>query len=270
MKIEEMAALITDEKQKAAFLEAMKNEYVLKADFTQHTQKQGEEAKKLQEENDTFRSWYREKYEPYIAVAEPILQAHYARQNGNPNPNPGNPNPNPGQNWYDGWDTLPGERQAQVLEQKVREAQMAALTEKEKTYQQALEQWGKNLADQLQGQFAVFVEAQQRKAQDPDLDVLKYMDRVKKFAPAHGINPFDEAYRAETYDRDKEKWLNEGRKLGKQDAETEFKSKPGNIPPITPPSTLQPYKNPEIKQADRRAALTNAVTEKFGSKVWQP
>src|SRR3990167_5617812 len=74
MTAEEIAKYIQDEKVRQQVLEALKNEYLPKADFTKATQAKADELKALQEklaaqeaENKRYMEWYYTKYEPWAA-----------------------------------------------------------------------------------------------------------------------------------------------------------------------------------------------------------
>lgn len=265
MTAEEIAKLIPDEKTRQQFLESMKNEWVPKADFTKFGQTKADELKASQAaydavvtENERYMKWYRGEYEPYR-----LRQAAEAERRAQ-NPTPSNPGGNGVVSWYENWDTLTPQQQAQELyKQQVSYANAIA-----QRYGQAFDQAQVALNQQVQDQFGVYIDALERRHKDPSLDIQPFLEKAKKFKTGD-FNPLDAAYKEVTYEKDKEKWMEEGRKLGHQDAETEFKARtpgPSNRIDAGPP----PFKPNLVKKEDRMAELKTKVTEKLGAGVWGP
>src|SRR3990167_10557164 len=113
MTAEEIAKYIQDEKVRQQVLEALKNEYLPKADFTKATQAKADELKAVQEklaaqeaENKRDKERYYTKYEPWMSQAK-AEAASRQQASVNPNPTPANPN----ENWWDNWDILTPQQQ---------------------------------------------------------------------------------------------------------------------------------------------------------------
>src|SRR3990167_863317 len=102
MTAEEILKLIQDDKARQQVMEALKNEWVPKADFTKATQAKADEMKKAEEraatseaENKRYMEWYYGKYEPWAAQ----VKAELANRQAYANPNAANP-ANPNGNWW--------------------------------------------------------------------------------------------------------------------------------------------------------------------------
>ena len=265
MTVEEIAKLIQDEKARQQFLESMKNEWVPKADFTKATQAKADELKAIQTakeaaeaENARYMKWYREEYEPYAARMKVEMEKRPTASN------PGNPGGNGAGSWYENWDAMTPQQQAQELyKQQVNYANAIA-----KQYGEAFTQAQAALNQQVQDQFGVYIDAIERRQKDPTLDIQPFLEKARKFK-AGDFNPLDAAYKEVTYEKDKEKWLEEGRKLGRQDLETEIKARaPG--PSARIDTGPEPFKPNLVKKEDRMTELKNKVTEKLGQQVWGP
>jgi len=271
MTAEEIAKYIQDEKVRQQVLEALKNEYLPKADFTKATQAKADELKAVQEklaaqeaENRRYMEWYYGKYEPWMAQAKAEAASRH-QASVNPNPTPANPN----ENWWDNWDILTPQQQAQALHKQ----QISELNQSFGTWTQQFAQNVNNLIKEretyYQDYLSLYIDANEKKRQNPDLDIQKYMTRALELKTGKA-NPMETAYTLETLEKDKEKWLEEGRKHGRQEAETEYKAKR----PTSEPSTLgggpEPFKPVAVKKEDRMAELKAKVGEKFGPQVWAP
>lgn len=266
MTVEEYAKLIPDEKARQQFLESMKNEWVPKADFTKATQAKADELKTIQAahdaqvaENARYMKWYKEEYEPYAAR----MRTEAEKRAANPTPSsPANPNPN-GAAWYENWEAMTPQQQAQELyKQQVNYANAIA-----QQYGKAFQDGMTTLNQQVQDQFGVYIDALERRHKDPSLDIQQFLDKAKNFK-TQNFNPLDAAYKEVTYEKDKEKWLEEGRKLGRQDLETEQKARAPVAPRID--AGPEPFKPNLVKKEDRMAELKTKVTEKLGPQVWGP
>lgn len=252
---------IQDEKLRQLIWEKAHKEWVPMADFTQTTQAKAEELRLVQEqlaaqeaENARYMTWYHEKYEPYLA-----RQAAEAEKRAM-SPTPSNP-ASPNGNWYENWDTFTPQQQAQTLyQQQVNYANAIA-----QQYGKAFQDAQAALNQQIQDQFGVYIDAIERRHKDPTLNVQEFLDKARKFKTAD-FNPLDAAYKEVTYEKDKEKWLEEGRKLGRQDLETEIKARPSPGPRVG--GEPEPFKPGIVKKEDRMAELDRKITEKLGPQVW--
>lgn len=271
MTAEEIAKLIQDENARKQVMEALKNEYLPKADFTKATQAKADEMKAIQEklaaqetENKRYMEWYYTKYEPWAAQVKEEL----AKRQNPAKPDPANP-ANPNGNWYENWDALTPAQQAQELHKQ----QIAALNQNFGTWTQQFQQ---SLNTQLQERekyyqdyLSLYIDANEKKRQNPDLDIQKYMTRALELKTGKA-NPLETAYTLETLEEEKKKWLEQGRALGKQDAETEYKAKRPALEPTTLGSGPEPFKPAVVKKEDRMAELKAKVGEKFGPQIWAP
>ena len=261
MTPEEIVKLIQDDKARQQVLEALKNEWVPKADFTKATTAKAEELKTSQEaynaavaENERYMKWYHGEYEPWLADRK----AEAEKRATSPTPTPANPNVA----WYENWDTLSPQQQAQTLQQQqINYANLLA-----QHYGKAFNDAQAGLDQRVQDQFAVYIDALERRHKDPTLDIQPFLKKAKEFKTGE-FNPLDAAYREVTYEKEKEKWLDEGRKLGRQDLETEIKAK-GPTAPTRVTGEPEPFKPNFVKKEDRMTELNQKITEKLGQQVW--
>ena len=254
MTAEEILKLIQDDKARQQVMEALQNEWVPKSDFTKATQAKAEEARKNEERALASEA------EPWAAQVKAELAN---RQQAPANSNPGNPNGN----WWENWDTFTPQQQAQVLQQEVSREQMAYAQQVAGQYGKAFQDAQTALGQQLQEQVGIYIDAFERRHKDPSLDIQPFLEKAKNFKTGN-FNPMDAAYREVTYEKEKEKWLDEGRKHGRQEAETEFKAK--RPEPNLINSGPEPFKPNTVKKEDRLNELKGKVTEKFGPQVWGP
>lgn len=264
MDLPEWINLIPDEKLRQEVWEKAKDSIVPKGDFTKYTQERGEELKRMQGQlqgeqakNQQFSQWYHNTYEPWLNQVQPLLQnqangASAAQAQA------------ASDEAYANWHLMEPQQQAQIQHDQLR-----------KSYQNDFRTWAdtfaKGVQDVLtdreryyQNYLRLYVDANEKKRSDPDLDITKYMDRALNLGAE---SPTDVAYTLETLDREKQRWLEDGRLHGRQEAEEEYKAKAPAAP--ASPSSLETYKPTQTKQADRMEELKNKVTEKFGPDVWQ-
>lgn len=268
----QILALIQDEKARQQVAEALKNEWLPKGDFTKAQQAKADELKAIQEknvametENKRFMEWYYGTYEPWKQQVTPILQRY---GNANQNPNPGNPasgQPQGGQNWYENWDVLTPQQQAQALQQQ----QIAYTNQLAQNFGQQFNQSIQAMNSAFDQRWAVYIDAIERGRKNPDLDIQPLLEKAKQYKVGE-FNPLDLAQRELLADKEKEKWLQQGRDLGKQDAETEFKAKRSPVDSSSFGDGPEPFKPAIVKKEDRMAELKTKVGEKFGPQVWRP
>lgn len=271
MTAEEIAKFIQDDKARQQVMEALKNEYLPKADFTKATQAKADEMKAIQEklaaqeaENKRYMEWYYTKYEPWAAQVKAELAS---RQNASPS-NPAN-QPSQNGNWWENWDTLTPQQQAQELHKQ----QIATLNQSFGTWTQQFQQ---NLNTTLQERekyyqdyLSLYIDANEKKRQNPDLDIQKYMTRALELKTGKA-NPLETAYTLETLEEEKKKWLEQGRQHGRQELETEYKAKRPASEPATLGGGPEPFHPAVVKKEDRMAELKAKVGEKFGPQIWAP
>ena len=152
MTSQEIAALIPDEKQRAVVLAALGNEWVPKADFTRATQAKADELKVAQDlaaagqaEIKRFSAWYYGQYEPWRAQVLAESEKRAAAPT-NPNSTPANPNGN----WWENWDVLTPQQQAQMLEQRGQQQVIDYANKVAQTYGQEFQKALQGLSQQVQ------------------------------------------------------------------------------------------------------------------------
>jgi len=272
MDLPEYLNLIKDEKVRKEIWDKLQNETVPKSDFTKFGQTKADELKAIQDQlttqtdqNKKFTDWYYATYEPWIKTIQPILDNHQATAQQPPNAIPAVNNN--GNDPYANWGDLGPTEQAKLMTEQI----VGQLLPQFQT-------WGNNYTTTMNNSLAakekyyqdyigLYVDANEKKRNDPELDIPKYMKRALELPKE---NPMEVAYTLETLERDKAKWMDEGRALGRKDLETEMGEKAkANIPTFEAGPTV--YKSPApVTHNDRQGELKNKVTEKFGVGVWAP
>lgn len=272
MDLPEYFNLIKDEKVRKEIWDKLQNETVPKSDFTKFGQTKADELKATQDQltaqtdqNKKFSDWYYATYEPWVKTIQPILDNHQAtQQTHNAIPAANNNN---GNDPYANWGDLGPIEQAKLMTEQIVgqlgnqfQTQFQNYTTTMNTSLAAKEKY-------YQDYIGLYVDANEKKRNDPELDIPKYMQRALGLPKE---NPMDVAYTLETLERDKKKWMDEGRALGRTDLETEMAEKAkGNIPTFEAGPTV--YNKPApVTHNDRQGELKNKVTEKFGVNVWAP
>ncbi|MEE9568951.1 MAG: hypothetical protein V3W37_06145 [Candidatus Binatia bacterium] len=273
MDLPEYFNQIKDEKLRKEIWEKLQNDIVAKADFTKHAQGKADELKALQEqldakaaENTKFSDWYYKTYEPWLKNVQPALDS-YNNPNPQPQIQPSNGIPQAGNDPYANYENMLPAEQAKLLQEQI----TATLNNQFTT-------WSRGLATNLdtvlkdrekyyQDYLGLYVDANEKKRGNPDLDITSYMNRALQLRSGKE-NPMEVAYTLETLEADKKKWIEDGRALGRKDLETELEEKKkSELPSFN--SGPEPYKAPEpVSAGDRQTGLKDKVTEKFGAGIW--
>jgi len=267
MDLPEYLNVITDEKVRKELWAKLQNDTVPKADFTKHAQQKADELKVAQDklsaqmvENQKFSTWYYNTYEPWLTQVKPQLDQ---LQNGTQTTQTGTPVNNNVNDPYANWaDLQPAEQQKLMQDQIVNQLG------------QQFQTWGQNFTNNMnqslasrekyyQDYLGLYVDANEKKRNDPELDIQKYMTRALGLPKE---NPMEVAYTLETLERDKKKWMDEGRALGRKEIEEKVKGAPAPTFEATPTVYNKPAL---VGQNDRNADLKNKITEKFGTSICQ-
>ncbi len=272
MDLPEYFNQIKDEKLRADIWAKLQNDIVAKADFTKHAQGKADELKVLQEqldakaaENTKFSNWYYGTYEPWLKNVQPALDSY---NNPAPTAQPSNAIPPTGNDPYANYgDLLPAD-QAKLLQEQITTNLNTQFNTWSKGLATNLDTVLKDREKYYQDYLGLYVDANEKKRGNPDLDIMSYMNRALQLRNGKE-NPMDVAYTLETLEANKKKWLEDGRALGRKDLETELEEKKKTeIPTFS--GGPEPYKAPEsVSASDRATGLKDKITEKFGAGVWQ-
>lgn len=243
------------------YREEAKKSYLLHSDYTKKSQELSEQRKQWESEQQKYKDyeqkvssydkWWGDNKSTFEAIQKnweriaPILQGQAVNTQ-----NPQN-NGQSSQNYFENWDVLPAQEQAQRLAEYVASNHLQkGLSAQEQKINQLLAQ----KEQQIQNYLAILTDAYGKKFENPSLNIPEYIKKATEYSYGQ-FNPMDLAYQSMTgpasLEKMKEEWLAKGREEARLEAQNAAQST-GAFNNVTIPTFRgQPKTRSEVTESVR-------------------
>lgn len=243
--------------------------YMLNSDYTKKTQDFAEQRKTwdseregLKRQNEEYLQGWRTSY----GALEKAQEA-YARNPTERNAQQVRDAAQENQEYWEGYEVLDGPKQAQKVAQYSVQQVNQYVNQLAQRFQQAYEQSQQQQQAYINNYFTTWLDAVQKFPGDGE-KAKAYLAAVYNVS-AGKADPRELAYQQVMGPSDREKLLEEGRKLGAAEAEQRYKNQ--NQFDLNGTGTPQPYRHAPLGDKKARdAELNQKITNQFGLGVWNP
>ena len=255
--------------QDQSMREEAKKSYLLNSDYTKKTQELAEQRKSWESEKEALKRQNEEYLQGWKASWNAYEEAQKKYQQ---NPTAANAQnvrdlAQESNEYWEGYDLMDGPKQGKHVAQYTAQQVTQYVNQLAQKFNEAYQQDKKQHQAYMDNYFATYLDAQQKFPGNPEQQKA-YLNAMYQVRSGQA-DPRELAYQQVIAPSERERLLEEGRKLGAAEAEQRLKNQQQFD--MNGTGTPQPYRHaPLADKKARDAELTQKITERFGFNVWNP